>query len=802
MSGSATAWQPPPELQGYEVVPMQPPPQAASPTPSPAPSQDAGAPSWMLPGYDVVRLKPPSLPAAQPTPYAGPGSSGGYLANFLAGAAGAFEDTPAALAHMSQWGSNTLRRGWNAVTGDNVPIAPPTDFAGHIHSTVEDATGYDPNKVPSPDFYSRLARGAGAGAAMLATVPMGSEAGLFGRLGAGTLMGAEGEVGKEAAEGAVDTYAPNAPGWVKTGAGFVGSLAAPMTVAAAGPTVGRLAGMGARATVPGDTGTQGLLDVAQQHEIPVSVAQMVRQGRFLRTLDTKLRSFPLSGYGGAEDGFQKAVNSDVNDAMGLTEADVARAPQINPDIPQPIPIDSVTPDHIRLADSINGGGMGQIVNTHSLRLDQQLGSDLRAVLDQYGSAGQNLAGPVNDVRDRVSQIVNALNEGSVRAGTPNFVPGTLYQNLTQFGSPLIESISGAPNAFTMRANNAIKQALDDAWHRSLPADQWDAWQNFRANYANTRTVEPLLSRADDPARGIYVSTGDIVPDQLRGAVNKKMGPDGVAYLQYGDSKLNDLARLMQRAKETRGSGTPEGEAVVHGVSSVGGALRLLGGTLGGQTAGRFLRTPAVAPPGNAFTDTMAKWAADAPGYGAAAFGASQVPTPPQELVVTPGGASWQPQQQPIAPQGAAGPTVNPATGQPQFNLADAQRQHSEGHAERRQLADAFLRSGESYRQWLAEHKADVIKAAGGQAIQHLHRIGAALQRRDADGRGAAHVHHVAEILAGAEDRGARQALTGGGLRDMQDVVASAMNRPDLAGLLARNRSGGAGSLATRLAGMV
>jgi hypothetical protein len=1004
MSGStattdpAAGWTPPPEFQGYEVVPVGPqagqsqPGTGAVAPPAPAPQQQqqgprdtSAPPSWAIPGYDVVRL--PDYGGAAPAgPYQGPGASGSYVANFAAGAADALMGLATAPASIVQGMSNTLRRGWNAATGQAVPT-DATDYSAKLRGAVESATGYDPSQVPSPDIYHQMARGAGAGAATMAALPMGGGAegvtvlgalgrgalNAVGRTPAGALYGAEGEAAKAGAEGLVPE---DVPGWVKPTVGAVASVAGPMALNAAPGLIGRVGGSLARsALVPNDAGTQELLNIARQNGAEIGAGD-VTTSRFARNLNSKLRSFPFSGYSNSDEGLQNAFLGDLNSRMGLTEQHVAQAPQIDPNITTPIPMDRVTSQHISLADTVNGGGMGQIVNSNAMRLDGALGQDFRSVLDNFGSPGVGLPTQVAEVRNRVADIVSTLQTAATRAGTPNQVPGTLYQTMTQFGAPLVDAISGAPNGFLERANAQIKQALDDAWHRSLPEDQWQAYQQFRSNYANTRIIEPMTRMADDPLHGHYPSVGILNPDQLRGALNRKLGPEGTAYLNAGGSQLDDLARLMQRIREARTSGTSEGLNATK-FWSVEGLMHSLGGAIGGQTMGRAFRASALPPPGDAWSDMAARIARGNPGrFGAAAAGGA---VNPSELVVTPGGASWQPQQPPEAPQGTAGPTVNPADQAPQFDLADAQtvaagqagqaagsllgslgtgagpspaqvmkglqavtgqsgmgdtagalgqiasgmlgrggggrgsrgqgqggqmqaaqspysasgwvpgpagaaggpmgpesaapppglagagqatpphsstltlrpgrffqmspvtnpstglasfnlrdaqaEQHAEAgrpdlvdtvrrivanglrhtdaeHVARRGLARDFLRHADDHTAWVRENTARIKREGGrGQAVQHLAQLGAALKRRDADGRGATNLHHVAETLADDGDRGARHALHEAGVTDVEGVIAHAIGRPDIMGLLVKNRTGGHAA-ARKLAKMV
>lgn len=91
--------------------------------------------------------------------------------------------------------------------------------------------------------------------------------------------------------------------------------------------------------------------------------------------------------------------------------------------------------------------------------------------------------------------------------------GAVYKNLTQKGG-LLDNMSKDKDIAT--AVPKLREALDDAWGRALPADKKAAWDEARRHYKVTRVIDDSMG-ASGAAEGVYN------PKKLLKAVEDRFG---------------------------------------------------------------------------------------------------------------------------------------------------------------------------------------------------------------------------------------------------------------------------------------
>lgn len=131
-----------------------------------------------------------------------------------------------------------------------------------------------------------------------------------------------------------------------------------------------------------------------------------------------------------------------------------------------------------------------------------------------------------DNAKKVDQLIGKIEENAI-----NPINGSIYKNITQKNGVLDnfskdKDISGAVHS--------VREALDDAWGRSLPADKKTAWDTARKEYKVTRAI--------DDSMGGAAATGEYNPKKLLGAVEKRWGNVDNA------GELGELARGAQFLK--------------------------------------------------------------------------------------------------------------------------------------------------------------------------------------------------------------------------------------------------------------
>lgn len=109
---------------------------------------------------------------------------------------------------------------------------------------------------------------------------------------------------------------------------------------------------------------------------------------------------------------------------------------------------------------------------------------------------------------KVNGFVNKIEENLY-----NPMNGAVYKNLTQKGG-LLDNMSKDKDIAS--AVPKLREAMDDAWGRSLPADKKAAWDEARRHYKVTRVIDDSMG-ASGAAEGVYN------PKKLLKAVEDRFG---------------------------------------------------------------------------------------------------------------------------------------------------------------------------------------------------------------------------------------------------------------------------------------
>jgi hypothetical protein len=220
----------------------------------------------------------------------------------------------------------------------------------------------------------------------------------------------------------------------------------------------------------------------------------------IKSADSALQSVPLSGLQGAAEVQQTALNRAVAQTFGEDA-------------------DKITPSVLNAACRRIGGVMQDVENRNNIQFDPQLGQDLSGILQnarnslteqEFGVVGR----PINN-------LLSTVQGGEIS--------GQSYGNLIHKGSPL-DAMTNNANSNIANYGGQIREALRDSLQRSLSLDDMSAYQGARAQWKNTKTIEPLTQRAD-VVGGATPSTGDINPAGLRAVVNRSFG--NAAYAEPG-----------------------------------------------------------------------------------------------------------------------------------------------------------------------------------------------------------------------------------------------------------------------------
>ncbi len=310
--------------------------------------------------------------------------------------------------------------------------------------------------------------------------------------------------------------------------------------------------------------TRGLLAKADEIGLRLNAGQL-SNNRMAQTVVNQLERLPFSGATRTQEANQTAFNRAVGRTFGETDENLTQ----------------LTGDAFRAAKGRIGGEFERLSNNNSLRVTD----DLLAQIDQIKADASRLS--VGDTGRVVSNWADEL----LAKAEDGVIPGRVYQSFDSKLGKVMKSGGESAN-WLGDLRNTVRSAMDD----SISPDDVPAWRLARQQYANLKTVEPLVAKS---------ATGDISPASLMGRVTAD-GAGKVRMASGNGGELGELARLGQRfLREAPDSGTADRLMVNTGLA--GGLLgaqqldlispeaaMLTGGLLAGnRTALGLLRNPAL-----------------------------------------------------------------------------------------------------------------------------------------------------------------------------------------------------------------
>lgn len=365
------------------------------------------------------------------------------------------------------------RKGLQAVTG--APAAPETTTEKMLYGAGKGAGDAASVLIPAAGIANATRAGSMGGemARALAAQP-GTQ------LAAGAASGAVGEA----------TDSPTAS--------LATALLTPMALKSAGRAV-----MPIRPNMPAET--QRLIGVADAEGIPLTAGQRTGS-KPLQLMEDVFSKLPFTS--GPQEEIQQAQRAAVNSAVGK-RAGIAG--------------NTMTPDVLAHNNARLGSEFSRISNATTVNLDNQFLNDLAGVEQQYG----------RKLPSQMKPAFNSYIDDIMQHGDE--MPGTVYQTARSDLSRQARSVRNSDPTYS-QALRGVRDALDDAFARSVPQSMSDDLTTARQQYAAQKTIERTMAGAGEAA-----ATGNIPPVQLRqAAINGDRG----AYSR-GEGDLNDLARVGQ-----------------------------------------------------------------------------------------------------------------------------------------------------------------------------------------------------------------------------------------------------------------
>lgn len=361
--------------------------------------------------------------------------------------------------------------------------------------------------------------------------------------------------------------------------------------------------------LPVSAGRRQMIDTLADEGVTSLTAGQQTNNKALRYAESILGDFP--GSGGGTNRIQQEGQRQ------FTEAATRRA-GVNPAL-APEGMGAASPEVLAQNSQRLGNEFQRIAANNTLAFDAQFANDLRGVIREYqrvlpSEQRQQLFNVITDI----GQYGNAL-------------PGTVYQETRSRLSRQAQSLRESDPTFS-NALRGLRNALDDAFGRSVsPADR-EALQTARQQYGAQRTLEKSASRS-----GEVTAEGNITPANLRNTV----ATNNRGQYARGQGDFADLARAgVGVMSPLPNSGTGQRVAITSllsalgsggGAVATGGPGAVLGAALGAAApaaAGRALMSrPAQAYLANQLM-TRVPAAGHKPSAAAIAALLAQNPRPP------------------------------------------------------------------------------------------------------------------------------------------------------------------------------
>lgn len=308
---------------------------------------------------------------------------------------------------------------------------------------------------------------------------------------------------------------------------------------------------GVRRLARPDAATAALADKAAQMGIPVGVADQSKSG-LVKGLRSVLDDTPFVGNIGAtqKNTQQQAFNQAVGKTFG------ADAPSLSPDV-------------MSGAKSRIGAELSRLWDNNTLKIDGQYINDLQRIAKRAENLNPEQAAMV---QRQVQTLLSKANNAEIPGGFAN-----------NWQSELRLSVDGEKGLAKDVLNDLRKSSIS-AFNRGVSADDAAALTKARGQYANFKTIEPLMTKGELGVAGR--TAGDVPAALLSQQVNQQMGNRAVG------TPMGDLASIGSRFIANRTPQTGGSARALVQNSIVGGALT--GGGYLGAGAGGAIAIPALA----------------------------------------------------------------------------------------------------------------------------------------------------------------------------------------------------------------
>lgn len=317
------------------------------------------------------------------------------------------------------------------------------------------------------------------------------------------------------------------------GAGPAGQIAAGL-VGAASPagmeaSAQGIAGTAKRLMGPLSEEDRQLAQKAAQYGIDLSAPQ-VSNSKAAKLVDSVTGHVPFSGFGKFADTQQAQFNRAVGSTFG------AKA-------------DKITPQVFAAAKNKLKGTFNRLTASNTLNITPDLVAKVRGLAAQAAAEGEDSTHTM--LQHFISRMVGQSEDSQL--------PGRAYQSIyTRLGKI---AKNGDEKGYYA---GELRSALADAMDQSIRPEDQQAWRQARKQWANLKTVEPLVAKEGG-------ASGNISPAQLMGRVTSD-GAGKVRMAVGSGGDLGDLANIGQRfLKNTiQDSGTARRLAVLEALKKAGG----------------------------------------------------------------------------------------------------------------------------------------------------------------------------------------------------------------------------------------
>jgi hypothetical protein len=238
----------------------------------------------------------------------------------------------------------------------------------------------------------------------------------------------------------------------------------------------------------------------------------------------------------------------------------------------------VTPEALNRARQRIGGDIERLAGQTTVQFDPQFQTDLMAMVMRYGQRLDVQRRPIFE--NFVKDIVNN--------GTT--LSGPTYQTVRSDLGRLAQNYGGSDPTLA-EALRDLRNALDDAAERSMPASLAGQWREARRGWGNLRILEKSVSNSTTQA-----AAGNLPPTSFAQAV-RQQHPRAYG---FGAGEMNDLSRVGTTfvRESIPNSGTPERTMMQNlltgGLGTTGAAVALMDPVTAGLAAGTWFGVPKVA----------------------------------------------------------------------------------------------------------------------------------------------------------------------------------------------------------------